>query len=388
MALLLTVIVGHALKHMFSAAFFVLLPEIKTGLALSNIQVGTLSTARNIAGGLANVPAGFTADRFSARRAEILGVSIALVGLFALLLGLASTYLTALAAAALFSIAITFWHPAAISSLSRLFVTRRGLSIALHGAGGSVGEALGPVLIGFVVGFFIWRAVLQGSVVPGLLCGILVWMMLRHIPTGERTSPTVAGYLRSMGRLFVNRRLLLILLFAGGFAGGQSAILTFLPVYLREDVGVSSMTLGLYLGLANVGGIASQPLMGYVSDRRGRKAVLVPSMAALALSFLGLYMASPGLVFALVVLAMGVFLFPMMSILLASAMDLVEGGVQATTVSLVFGSAVVVSGFTPAIAGVVADAFSVKAVFLMASGIVGVTALLAFATPWQAARAR
>ena len=75
LTLLIVTVAGHGLKHVFNSAFFILLPEIKMGLGLSNTQVGALSTFRGIAGGLANVPAGFMGDRFGARRAEILGFS-------------------------------------------------------------------------------------------------------------------------------------------------------------------------------------------------------------------------------------------------------------------------------------------------------------------------
>ncbi|MBI4203044.1 MAG: MFS transporter [Chloroflexi bacterium] len=386
--LLPTAVAGHALKHLFGAAFFVVLPELKADLGLTNTQVGAMSTVRAIAGGLANLPAGFAADRFSARRSQILGFSMFLLGLFGMAIGFSQGYLTVLIAVACFSIAITFWHPAAISTLSRVFASRRGFAIALHGTGGSIGEVLGPIIMGMLLGLATWRAVLQGSVVPAAAFGLLVWLLLRSIPTGEGGAPSIMAYLRATRRLLRSRKLLLVLLFAGGFAGGQSVILTFFPVYLREDVGVSSWTLGLYLALVNVGGIVSQPVMGHLSDRFSRKAVLVPSLTGLGLAALGLYLTGPGLAFALIALSMGIFLFPIMALLLASAGDLVDSAVQATSVSLVFGSAVVFSSFIPAIGGIVADAYTIKTVFLLAGAIVLATALLAAVTPWQPAPSR
>jgi FSR family fosmidomycin resistance protein-like MFS transporter len=376
-------VAGHGIKHIFNSAFFILLPEIKTGLLLSNTQVGTLSTVRNVVGGLFNLPAGFTADRFSRRRAEILGLSIALVGFFAMLLGLAPNFWVAMVASALMTAAIAFWHPAAISSLSRHFAARRGFAIALHGTGGSLGETIGPTLAGALIIVLGWRLVLQWSVIPGILLGLLVWFVLRSVPAGESAAASMKSYLRAFRQLFRNGRVLLVLLFAGGYTGGHAVVLTFLPIYLREDAGVSSVVVGLYLSLANVGGIVSQPLLGYASDRLGRKAVLAPSLTILALSTLSLYLAPPGWIFALVVLVMGAFAFPLMSIHLAAVMDLTEGGIQATAVSLVFGSAVVVSGITPTLAGILADALSVKATFLMAGGILLATALAAAVTRWQ-----
>jgi MFS family permease len=383
LTLLIVVVAGHGLKHVFNSAFFILLPEIKVGLGLSNTQIGVLSTFRGIAGGLANIPAGFMGDRFGARRAEILGLSIVLVSVFAFALGMATAFWMAIIAASLYSIAITFWHPAAISSLSREFASRRGFAIALHGTGGSVGETLGPLLVGVLIGLVGWRVVLQMGLIPGLLFGLAIWVFLRTVPTGKSSESNMTEYLGSVVGLLRNRRLVLVLLFAAGFVGGQSTILTFLPIYLDENLQVSSVTIGAYLSLAQVGGIVSQPLMGYASDRLGRKLILAPSLAMLGLCFIGLIIAPAGWVFGLVVLAMGAFLFPLMAILLAAAMDLVELGAQATTVSLVFGAAIVVSAFSPALAGVLADSVGTEAAFMFGAGLVLVTSLLAAVTRWQ-----
>ncbi len=381
--LLIVAVAGHALKHLFNSSFFVILPEIKTALALSNSQVGALSTIRNVAGGLTNLPAGFAADRYAKRRPVIMGMSIALIGTFCAFLGIATNFGVATLAATLMIVAITLWHPSAISSLSQRFESRRGFAIALHGTGGSVGEALGPILTGTLITVLAWRTVLHASIVPAVAVGFIVWLLLRSIPLGESSLPSMKAYLGSVSRLVRNRRFLLVLLLAGGFSGTQNVIMTFFPIYLRENLGASSVKLGLYLSLAQVAGIGCQPIMGHLSDRLGRRAVLAPGLAILGLSALGLSIAPAGWPLVVVVLIMGAFLFSLMSILLASAMDLVPGGVQATTVSLVFGAGVVVSGLMPAVAGILADAYGVKAAFLWASGIAMLSALVAATTQWQ-----
>lgn len=383
MILLIVTVAGHGLKHMFNAAFFVLLPEIKTGLTLTNTQIGTLSTFRAIISGFANIPAGFMGDQYPKHRAIILGGSIILVSVFALALGLATSFWTAVVFSSLLSVAITFWHPAAISSLAKEFTSRRGFAIALHGTGGSIGETLGPIVAGSLIVVIGWRLVLQGSIIPGLLFGILIWILLRNIPVETSQNTTIVEYMSSVTKLLGNRRLLLVLIFAAGFSGAQSTVLTFLPIYLDEDKGFQSVAIGLYLSLAQVGGILSQPIMGYVSDRLGRKVVLVPSMIILGLSFLGIPIASDGILFVLVIFVMGAFTFPLMALFLASAMDLVETGTQATTVSLVFGSAIVMSAFAPALAGIIADKVNTESAFLFASALTLSTALLTLITRWQ-----
>ncbi len=381
--LLIVMVFGHALKHTFNAAFFVLLPSIKTDLGLNNTQVGTLSTFRGIIGGLANIPAGFLGDRYAKRRAEILGITIVMVAVFAFALGHATNFWMAVILSSLFTVAITFWHPAAIASLSKEYGERKGFAIALHGTGGSIGETLGPILTGSLLAIISWRFVLQGSVVPGVVFGVMIWSILRSVPGGYSSVVTLPDYLRSVLLLLRDRRLLLVLLFAAGFAGGQATVLTFLPIYLDEEFGFSSVSIGVYLSLAQVSGIVSQPIMGFASDKFGRKLILAPSLMLLSLSFIGISMVPPGLFFALVVFAMGAFLFPLMAILLASAIDLVSVQAQATTVSLVFGAAVVVSAYAPGIAGVLADSWGTAAAFQFASGLVLVTAILASITKWK-----
>ncbi len=401
--LLVVAVAGHGLKHLFNAAFFVLLPEIKTGLGLTNSQIGILSTFRNVLGGFTNIPAGYAGDRLSAYRAEILGASIIFLGIFALALGLSTTFWMALVFAALFNVAITFWHPSAISSLSREFESRRGFAISLHGTGGSVGETLGPVLAGTLIGVVGWQMVLRGGVVPGVIAGILIWAILKTIPTRSGEIQGQESYLTSLKGLLRNRRLLLVLAFAGGFVGGQTTFLTFFPIYLRENLEVSSVTVGIYLLFANVGGIVSQPIMGYASDRMGRKAILAPSLAVLGVCFLLIPLVPgdwpvTGLGFlvdrfptlgeiswplAAVAIVMGSFLFPLMAILLAAGVDLVEPGAQATTVSLVFGSALIVSAIAPAVAGRLADSQGIEAAFALGAGIVLTTALLSAVTQWR-----
>ena len=383
LVLLIVTVSGHGLKHIFNAAFFVLLPEIKAGLGLTNTQIGTLSAFRGIAGGIANIPAGFVGDNFSKWRAEILGGSIIMVSIFALTLGAAINFWEAVVAASMYAIAITFWHPAAISSLAREFASRRGFAIALHGTGGSVGETVGPILVGFLVVIIGWRLVLELSVIPGVIFGLVIWILLKSIPNVQFPKLSIWEYVGSTAVILKDSRLLLVLVFAAGFVGGQSTVLTFLPIYLDEDMGSSSFTVGLYLSLAQVGGIASQPLLGFVSDRLGRKIVLVPSLAMLGLSFIGLAFAPSGWMFVAIVLIMGAFLFPLMAIVLAAAMDLVVVEAQATVVSLVFGSAVVVSAISPALAGIIADSEGTRSVFLFASLLVLSTSLLALITRWQ-----
>lgn len=386
MAFLVVAVLGHLVKHIFASGFYIVLPEIKTGLELSNVQVGTMSMVRNIVGGLANIPAGFLADRYAHRREIILGLTLLTIGVFGLLLGLATSYWYALVVSSILIGIISFWHPAAIASLSSIYAERRGFALSLHGTGASAGEALGPALVGALLGVLFWKTLLQGSIVPAFLVGIAVWLILRSLPRQEAASFTMRDYLASIGQLAGNRRLLLLLVMVGGFAGGGIVLVTFMPIYLREDQDLSSLTVGLYLALAQVAGIGAQPIMGYLSDRVGRKAVLAPAMTFLALGYTALYFVPDGWPFVLVLVASGAFVFSLMSIILAAAMDVVDESVRSITVSFMYASTVGFAGLAPAIGGFVADAHGTQTTFILAGATVGVGAVLAWVAPWQAPR--
>ena len=103
----------------------------------------------------------------------------------------------------------------------------------------------------------------------------------------------------------------------------------------------------------------------------------MPGLLGLGITVTVLPFAGTGLPLFLVLVIMGAFSYPLMAVLLAAAMDIAGSDVQATTVSLVFGAAIVFSAIAPAIAGQLADAYGVRTVFFLAAGIV--FAVFAFA---------
>ena len=381
--LLITAVAGHGIKHLMNAAFAVLLPEMKTTLGLTNTQVGILSTSRFLAGGLANFPAGYIADRFTNLRAIVLGISIAGIGITYFLVGVTTSFWLVTIFASLMIVAISLWHPAAIGSLSRQFTSNRGFAISLHGTGGSVGEVIGPLIAGLLLAVFTWQFISQGAIIPGLILGFAIWLILRRIPADIGQAASFGDYFIGLRSLLSNKRLLLVLFFTGGFAGAQATMYTFLPVYLREDIALQSEAVGLYLALLHLPGLVSQPVMGYLSDRWGRKAVLFPAMASLGIFYVLLGTVPDGWPLVATILAAGMFFYPMMAIFLAAAADLAPPDVQSTTVSLVFGVATLVGSLAPLLGGYLADEFSLQWTVYFCATLVLASALVALVTRWE-----
>ena len=335
-----------------------------------------------VVGGVVNLVAGYAADRLPHRWAAILGVSMAMVGVFYFVLGAAPNLGVIIFAAVMSSIAVTFWHPSAIGALARRFVNRRGLSISLHGAGGSIGETLGPLIAGALLSYFTWRYILQGSVVPAVGAGVVIWLLLRNLTVQRGEGMSARVYLEAVRVFLGNRRLQILLVLVSGFSISQGSLMTFLPIYLREDVGYSSFQTGLYLALAQGMGIISQPALGYLSDRYGRRAVLLPCVTVLGLMVLALSVAPHGFTLVLTIVGVGAFAFPLLAIFLAAASDIAGEHLQATTVALVFAATTVFSGISPFVSGLLADAYGVPSVFVFAGGASLVTAAMLTTQGW------
>ena len=77
---LIAMVLGHAVKHVFNAGTMLILPELKTSLGLTNTGIGTLTTAKGIFGGLITLPAGFISARYAGKWAAVLGLTLVGVG--------------------------------------------------------------------------------------------------------------------------------------------------------------------------------------------------------------------------------------------------------------------------------------------------------------------
>ena len=371
-----TVVLGHAIKHIYNSGLqSILLAVIKDDLALSGAQFGLLSTSGRVTSGATTMVAGYLGDRFANRSGIMLMSSLGMMGISYFLLGSAPNYYLLLAAMLLVGVGPSLYHSPAIASLSRKFPDKRSFAISLHGTGGSIGEVVGPVLTGgLITGTYLvafeWRDVLQISVLPALLCGLLIYLMMRNIPTVSTETASLGDYFSSLFALMSRRAMIALVAITALRSMGQGAIMAFLPVYLLEDQGITAVVIGLFMASIQFVGILAQPAMGFLADRFGHKAVLVPATAALGVLMIALrfaeaddvitftlwrlQIAAPGIQFGLIGLAMGAFLYALHAIYIAAAMDVAEGEAQSTVVSLIYGASFL-GALSPFIAGVIVD---------------------------------
>jgi MFS family permease len=366
-----TIILGHALKHVYiSALAGGLMPEIKQGLSLTNAQVGTLASVQQSAGWGSTMASGYLGDRFTRWTALMLGTSLAVTGVSFFVLGIAPSYSVLLPAMLLVGLGTSLYHPPAIGALSRRFLSRRALVISLHGAGGSLGEALGPLTAAGMLALLYWRDVLQVSMFPALIAALAMWTLLRNDNLhSEDATTSFRQYFGAFLNVLQNKPVVLLCAVTALRTVGQASVIWFFPIYLREDLGYSAALVGVYLAMAQIVGIGSQPVMGYLADRFGYKPVLIPALLAMSLLLLLIPAADGKLQLAVVILLLGTFLFSLHAILISAASELVEQSMQSTIVSLIYASSFV-GALSPTLAGVLADAEGLQSTFILAAGFV------------------
>ena len=141
-----------------------------------------------------------------------------------------------------------------------------------------------------------------------------------------------------MGALLRNPMLMLLVASTAIRGVGESAVEGFLPVYLKETLEFSDTNIALVFSGAQVIGLISQPVMGFLSDRVGRKIVLVTATASLGVLSLLLSVADPVFQVVLIVLAKGAFKFSLHHIFIAAAIDTSKGEAQSTVTSFMYGA--------------------------------------------------
>jgi MFS family permease len=381
----LVVSFGHALTHWYPATFYLLLPLIGRELDLTYAQVGSILTCQFAAGAIANIPGGLLVDTIG-RKGLLMAISLSWIGLPYLVMGVTHAYWMMLACATLVGIGNNLWHPTAIPWLADRFPRRKGLVMSIHGMGGNVGDAFAPLVIGALLATWSWRSVVLMNVLPGIVMALFILVYVSRAAEPEapaRKAPRMDGAerLRSLALLAKNRAFVTLAIGSGFRSMTQSALLTFLPLYLAHEMGYSTGWIGACMFALQAAGFAAAPIAGHLSDSVGRRQVIMSSMAMTAVVILMMVLAGGSVWFVALVALLGFFLFAVRAVLQAWMLDATPPGIGGSAIGLLFSTQAAGAAIGPVSAGLVADHFGIMAAFYFTAGTIVVANLLVFATP-------
>ena len=378
---------AHTMQHVYSRGFLVILPFMMESLGFGTLAAGIMDSIRRMSSGIASMGGGVLTDRFQHLRGHVLAGSIGLMGFGYLVIGLAPSYYVILVALGFAAAAGSIWHPPALGILSQRFPERRGFFISLHRSAGNIGETIAPLAFGLLLAVVAWQALLLGVFPIAFFVAASIWIFLKKV--GGEKKITVAGEERSLkeqlalvGKLFKIRGFV-ALLFVGGVRGvADNAVLLFLPIYLRQELNMGPVGIGIHVSLITVIAIVSGPLFGSLSDKMGRGPVIFLIMASSTVLVSLMVVFNEGMTLAILVALAGVFMFAVNSLTQAGSMDIAEGqNLEGSMIGLLWGVNALFGAASPVILGVLTLAFGIEVFFIYAAIFYAVGTLSALALP-------
>jgi len=402
---------GHSLTHWYPATFFMLLPLIGNEMGLTYSQIGFIMTCQYAAGAISNVPGGMLVDVWG-KKGQLMALSLFWVGFPYLMMGFSSQYWMVLICVMLVGIGNNLWHPTAIPLLGSMFPKRKGLALSLHGMGGNVGDALAPLAVGALLTTLSWREIVVLNVVPGAAMSMLILFFLGTMTFApkQKAKPSVEvndahpanaanaantadaanskgqsmrSYVAGLRTLMQTPGLFLLTLSSGFRSMTQGTLLTFLPLYLANEMHYNVFWVGAGMALLQLTGFIAAPIAGHLSDTMGRKNILMASfgMSGVVLLLMTFAGGSPWFVFLIAVL--GFFLYAARPIMQAWMLDATPKNMGGTAIGLMFGMQSGAQAIAPILGGIVADQYGLLAAFYLLAATIIIANIMVVWIPAQ-----
>lgn len=364
---------AHSLNHSLFLVLPPLLGEISRDLGASFQSIGFIATVSFLLYGLGALVGGPLSDRFG--EVKVISLSIALAGastavfLLPKSLGVFSAGMYLIAAWA------SFYHPTANTLISKRFVENTGGAMGVHGAAGSLGQILTPV-VAYVLGIYLdWRF---AFVFVGLL-SVVVGLLLLRIPSPDGSPQTEKASLRD---LLAVPNIWIIIVFNVFIGLYQRGVELFFPAFLTASRGFSGEMAAVANSAVLLFAVLGQLMGGWATDRWGAVRVLtVASMGMVAGILLLLLTPFPVLGAALFVVVFGVAFYghqPAGTSLLGKVSPREMMG---TAYGLMFFFAFGLGSVSTTIVGYIADAFDLERAFWVMAFFAFIALIVAFIIP-------
>jgi MFS transporter, FSR family, fosmidomycin resistance protein len=188
--------------------------------------------------------------------------------------------------------------------------------------------------------------------------------------------------------LLHNRALVTLAIGAAFRSMTQSALLTFLPLYLARVMGYPTLWIGACMFALQAAGFIAAPIAGHFSDLVGRRQIIMSSMSMTAV-VIGLMIFAGGTSwFVALVALLGFFLFAVRAVLQAWLLDATPPGLGGSAIGLLFGTQAIGQALGPVSAGIAADQFGLMAAFYFIAGTIVLANFMVFITPSGLIKAR
>jgi MFS family permease len=276
-------VVGVSISALAAATFAisaigVLAPKLQSNFDLSRTGVGLLTSLMFLGAAIGSGPAGKLTDR--TRPANVLGLSMAAFAGGVALLAVAPSRGVLLAAVALAGVAYGGVNPPTNVMVAGRMAQRVGFFLGLKQSGVPLGGLVAGVVLPPVALAYGWRVSVALAAVVCVLAAFAV-ILVRN---ARRIVLTASGQGKEVDR----RQVAALGTFGFVMAGTQWAFLTYLVLFLTEQLHFGLALAGLALALAQGLGACARLAWGWLSDVSGRRLDVLLVMAAMQVAALEL----------------------------------------------------------------------------------------------------
>jgi len=267
-------IIGYIIFGIFRFSISIVLPGIQKQFVLNETQAGTLMSLLLLASLMTMNLTSHVSNSIGRRKVITFGLLLSSLGM--LLLGLANSYYTSLAATFLSGLGVGFVSASVYGLIGKMAPRSRGFLAGLTNAFyGSIGGFLGPLLSGVMISQYDWRSPLWIFAGFSFLAVASFWFLSKEDLSVGKTSK--ANDKISCFKMFRNKHILAACasMFAAYF--GFTVFSTWTPSFLLRERKFDPIQTGTVYGIwAFTGGVGAV-LLGWLSDKHDRRLVIFAS---------------------------------------------------------------------------------------------------------------
>lgn len=302
---------AHLIHDIYSSFLAPILPLLIEKFGLSYTLASLLSISQRLPSIIYPL-VGIIADKYPIRLFVILSPLITAISMS--LLGIAPTYVVLSILLFVSGLSSIFFHAPTPVMIKEVSGNRIGKGMSYYMIGGEVARTIGPLII--LGAISLWG--LEGSwkLIPfATLASVIIYSKLKNVDTHKHANTkTDAGVWNTFRKVLPLFLIMSGLIFFRQFM--KSGLTTFLPTYFgdfkNQEYWISVMSLVVYEGA----GILGTFFGGTLSDKLGRKKVLLVSGILSPLLML-LFLHSSGIFVFILLLLVGFFQFSSSPVLLA-----------------------------------------------------------------------
>jgi MFS family permease len=296
-----------ALLVMSSTSLIIpMIPIFAKQIGAKGVTIGLVVAGYWISRILLEIPSGFVSQRFGYYLSMVAGLLLTIAG--ALVCAFVESPAQLIVGRALMGLGAPLFFAVATTFVLNLFdAERRGGAMGIFQGIEFVGTIVGSTFSGYIVSSFDFGSsfLLSAALVTAALVLMVVPPNVRKESRGMVAGSPLS--LSALAEVFGNRSLLTVSSATfSEFIMSSGIIMTVFPLYANEQLGVSLTGVGLLMGARSIGFVVAMFSMGAVSDRVGRRPVLLLGLGTTAIFLLILSRVVTFVSLASVILVLGV----------------------------------------------------------------------------------